>query len=44
MEGMTDNQFESTRETLLLLVLEMIKNSKTLDEAREKVEALLHTK
>lgn len=44
MEGMTDNQYESARETLLLLVLELMKNSKTLDEAREKVEALLHTK
>lgn len=44
MEGMTDKQFESARETLLLLVLELMKNSKSLDEAIEKVGALLHDK
>ncbi len=41
MEGMTDKQFENARETLLLLVLEIIKSSKTLDEVAEKVKALL---
>lgn len=44
MEGMTDKQYESTRETLLLLVLEIMKNSESLDEARKKVEALLYQK
>lgn len=44
MEGMTDNQYESARKTLLLLVLEIMKNSETLEEAREKVEALLSDK
>ena len=43
MEGMTDKQFESARETLLLLVLELIKNSASLEEASAKVEALLTT-
>lgn len=44
MEGMTDKQYESTRETLLLLVLEILKNSESLEEARKKVEALLPNK
>ncbi len=42
MEGMTDKQFEDARETLILLILEMMKNSKTLEEATEKVKALLN--
>lgn len=44
MEGMTDKQYESARETLLLLVLEILKNSESLEEARKKVEALLPNK
>ena len=41
MEGMTDEQFIEYKETLLKLVLEKIKNSKTLEEAKEKIEALI---
>lgn len=41
MEGMTDEQFFEYRETLLKLVLEKINNSKTLEEAKEKIEALI---
>ena len=41
MEGMTDEQFIEYKETLLKLVLEKIKNSKTLEEAKEKIGALI---
>lgn len=41
MEGMTDKQYESVRKTLLMLVLEILKNSTSLEEASKKVEALL---
>lgn len=41
MEGMTDEQFFEYRETLLKLVLEKINNSKTLEEAKEKIEDLI---
>ncbi len=44
MDEMTDKQFDVTRETLILLILEMIKSSKTLEEAIEKVKALLPKK
>lgn len=44
MDGMTDLQYESARNTLLLLVLEMMKNSESLEEAIKKVEALLGEK
>lgn len=44
MEGMTDKQFESARETLILLILEILKNSKSLEEASKRVEALLPNK
>lgn len=41
MEGMTDEQFFEYKEILLKLVLEKINNSKTLEEAKEKIEALI---
>jgi len=44
MDGMTDRQFEKDRETLLLLILEMLKNSKDLTELEIKIKALLPRK
>lgn len=41
MVGMTDKQYFSDRETLILLILEMMRNSETLEEAVKKVETLL---
>nr|DAD80078.1 MAG TPA: hypothetical protein [Siphoviridae sp. cti6f5] len=41
MEGMTDKQFTEYKETLLKFVLEKLENSKTLEEAKEKIEALI---
>jgi len=41
MEGMTDEQFFEYKENLLKLVLEKINNSKTLEEAKEKIEDLI---
>lgn len=41
MEGMTDEQFFEYKEILLKLVLEKINNSKTLEEAKEKIEDLI---
>jgi len=41
MEGMTDNQFAEYKETLINLVLEKLENSKDLEEAKQKIEALL---
>lgn len=41
MNEMTDMQFEEARETLILLIIEKMKNSETLEEAIQKVEALL---
>ena len=41
MEGMTDNQFTEYKETLIKLVLEKLENSKDLEEAKQKIEALL---
>lgn len=38
---MTDKQFYEERKTLILLIIEMIKNSKDLAELEEKVKALL---
>lgn len=38
---MTDKQFYEERKTLILLIIEMIKNSKNLAELEEKVKALL---
>ena len=37
MEGMTDKQFEK----VLKMILEIIKTSKDLQEAEEKIKALL---
>ena len=44
MNEMTDKQYENGRETLILLILEMMKNSEDLNEAMKKVEALLPQK
>lgn len=41
IEGMTDEQFMDYREILLQLVLEMIENSETLEEAKNKIEKLM---
>lgn len=41
MEGMTDNRFAEYKETLINLVLEKLENSKDLEEAKQKIEALL---
>ena len=37
VEEMTDKQFMEYKETLLKLVLERLENSKTLEEAKEKI-------
>ena len=44
MNEMTDKQYDEAKETLILLILEMMKNSQNLDEAEEKVKALLPSK
>ena len=44
MDEMTDKQYEKDRETLILLILEMMKNSNSLEEAEVKVKALLPDK
>ena len=41
VEGMTDEQFFDYKETLLKLVLEMLENSETLEEAKNKIEKLM---
>ena len=41
VEGMTDEQFMEYREILLKLVLEMLENSETLEEAKNKIEKLM---
>lgn len=41
---MTDKQYDEAKETLILLILEMMKNSETIAEAEEKVKALLPSK
>ena len=38
---MTNEQFDEYKETLLKLVLEKLENSKTLEEAKEKIEVLV---
>ena len=38
---MTDEQFMAYKEILLQLVLEMIENSETLEEAKNKIEKLM---
>lgn len=44
MQEMTDKQYDEAKETLILLILEIMKNSETLAEAQEKVRALLPSK
>lgn len=41
MDEMTNEQYADQKETLIRLILEMMKNSKDLPEAMAKVEALL---
>ncbi len=41
MEGMTNEQFAEYKETLIKLILEKLENSKDLEEAKKKIEALL---
>ena len=41
VEGMTDEQFMDYKEILLQLVLEMLENSETLEEAKNKIEKLM---
>ncbi len=41
MDEMTDKQFDELRETLILLIIEKMKNSRNLEEAINKIEALL---
>ena len=41
VEGMTDKQFMDYKEILLQLVLEMLENSETLEEAKNKIEKLM---
>ena len=41
MKNMTNEQFNQFKETLLKLVLDRLENSKTLEEAKEKIEALI---
>ena len=41
VEGMTDEQFMDYGEILLKLVLEMLENSETLEEAKNKIEKLM---
>ena len=38
---MTDEQFMDYKEILLQLVLEMLENSETLEEAKNKIEKLM---
>ena len=42
VEGMTDEQFMDYKEILLQLVLEMLENSETLEEAKNKIEKLMN--
>ena len=41
VESMTDEQFMDYKEILLQLVLEMLENSETLEEAKNKIEKLM---
>lgn len=41
MEGMTNEQYNDQKKTLILLILEMLKNSNDLKEAEQKIRALL---
>lgn len=42
MDGMTNEQYADTKETLIRYIIEMMKNSTDLEEAMKKVEALLN--
>ncbi len=44
MEEMTNEQYNDQKEMLIRLILEMLKNSKDLNDAEKKVEALLPNK
>lgn len=39
--GMTDRQLKEYRRTLLMLIVEMLKNSRDLTELKIKIEALI---
>lgn len=41
MDEMTNEQYADNKKTLILYILEMMKNSVDLEEAMKKVEALL---
>lgn len=41
MNDMTNEQYNDQKETLILLIIEKMKNSKDLPEAITKIEALL---
>lgn len=41
MDEMTNEQYADNKKTLILYIIEMMKNSADLNEAIEKVEALL---
>ena len=41
MDGMTNEQYNDAKETLIRYIVEMMKNSADLKDAIEKVEALL---
>ena len=41
MEGMTNEQYEDNKRTLLLLILEILKNCETIEEAQERVEDMI---
>ncbi len=42
MDGMTNEQYNDCKKTLILLILEIMKNSKNIEEAKQKVKALLN--
>lgn len=42
MEEMTNEQYTDVKETLIRYIIEMMKSSSDLNEAIEKVEALLN--
>lgn len=41
VEEMTDKQFMEYKKTLLMLVLEKLENSETLEETKNKIEKLI---
>lgn len=42
MNEMTDKQYEEARNTLILLILEIMKNSADLAEAEDRIRALIN--